>query len=338
MLLGSDKFVPSVRSQLSWLEGGAEEDGGETSDRCPYIRYVAPSEANMFQTSTPYFRNSSSVLTERNTPFAISIQPTTSLLHWSPSTTNKNPYHVEQQLGSQNSLHSESESRVSPASTPLQRLDGIKRRNKPLTEKLRRQRINRALEELRDLIADTTTKMTTRLEKADILELTVKFVKNSLLLARNKPQSDDTENPLCVNQTDNIQMFLYGYASCEATVRRVLKKNMDNSDTNNPEPLSDVCSSVLTELSTQRRLAVTHILSSRQTFAPNVTNITDSSQSATSGSSSAGVELSNGSTESPVDISPTTERDAPCDLSSARGIERMTRHESTNRGNVWRPW
>ncbi|KAB7503862.1 Transcription factor HES-2 [Armadillidium nasatum] len=63
---------------------------------------------------------------------------------------------------------------------PVSRTDQYKRVMKPLLERKRRARINRCLDELRDLLVaamQAEGETVTRLEKADILELTVRHVR-----------------------------------------------------------------------------------------------------------------------------------------------------------------
>ena len=63
---------------------------------------------------------------------------------------------------------------------PVSRTDQYKRVMKPLLERKRRARINRCLDELRDLLVSAMQaegETVTRLEKADILELTVRHVR-----------------------------------------------------------------------------------------------------------------------------------------------------------------
>ncbi|THD22231.1 hypothetical protein D915_006418 [Fasciola hepatica] len=290
----------------------------------------------MFHTSTPQTRNYPSVLMEKNTPYIGSPKPM-SLLHWSmvPNTT---PMVPESHPNNCDSLPSATELRINPTS-PLGRLHAVKRRNKPLTEKLRRQRINQALEELRDLITDPATKAPNRLEKADILELTLKFVKNQLSQSKHQPDTAITSSG--ASQANNVQMFLYGYASCEATVRRVFKENLHEGTMATSSPVSgyssELCSTILSELSTQRRLAVTHILSSRQQM-----QLSSGMQSTSSGSSVAAGELSGASTESAEDISPPGRCDYLSNISpQVNGPDAISKVvPSTHRGggDVWRPW
>ncbi|TPP60005.1 hypothetical protein FGIG_10607 [Fasciola gigantica] len=258
----------------------------------------------MFHTSTPQTRNYPSVLMEKNTPYIGSPKPM-SLLHWSmvPNTT---PLVPESHPDNCDSLPSSTELRITPTS-PLGRLHAVKRPS--------------------------------RLEKADILELTLKFVKNQLSQSKHQPDAAITSSG--ASQANNVQMFLYGYASCEATVRRVFKENLHGGTMATSSPVSgyssELCSTILSELSTQRRLAVTHILSSRQQM-----QLSSGMQSTSSGSSVAAGELSGASTESAEDISPPGRCDYLSNISpQVNGPDAISKVvPSTNRGggDVWRPW
>ncbi|CAL8069197.1 unnamed protein product [Calicophoron daubneyi] len=172
---------------------------------------------------------------------------------------------------------------------------GAKKRNKPLMEKRRRQRFNRALDELRTMLMNPATKSQSRMEKADILELTVKFVRN--VIASRKPPTVTQSSDIKYNvPPNNVQMFLYGYASCESTVRQAFK------DVFSEEALSELSSSVspqfvaslLNRLSSQRDNAVSSILSPVCSCYPTP-----------SGASSNSCTNSSSSTSSPPEISPT---------------------------------
>lgn len=87
--------------------------------------------------------------------------------------------------------------------------------SKPLMEKRRRARINESLTQLKTLILEATNKDTSRhskLEKADILEMTVKYLKN--LQRHHIVASQDNE----VNAT----RYRMGYSECISEVSRFL--------------------------------------------------------------------------------------------------------------------
>nr|ALI93841.1 Hes [Holothuria glaberrima] len=87
--------------------------------------------------------------------------------------------------------------------------------SKPLMEKRRRARINDSLTQLKTLILEATNKDTSRhskLEKADILEMTVKYLKN--LQRHHIVASQDNE----VNAT----RYRMGYSECISEVSRFL--------------------------------------------------------------------------------------------------------------------
>ncbi|XP_056246604.1 transcription cofactor HES-6 isoform X2 [Seriola aureovittata] len=73
---------------------------------------------------------------------------------------------------------------------------------KPLVEKKRRARINESLQELRVLIADTD--LQSKMENAEVLEMTVKRVENIL---KNRAQVDAVNREAC-------ERFAAGYIQC----------------------------------------------------------------------------------------------------------------------------
>ncbi|CAI2722569.1 unnamed protein product [Schistosoma spindalis] len=114
-----------------------------------------------------------------------------------------------------------------------------KKRNKPLVEKRRRQRINHALEELRRLIIEPRIKHSNKLEKADILDMTVKFIKDlTTNFQLDKYQTIYQES----QQIENIRMFYYGYLSCESTFKSIIQKHF-----NNQQSTSSISSSTMNQ-------------------------------------------------------------------------------------------
>ena len=123
--------------------------------------------------------------------------------------SSKSPFKIEKT--SQESLFSNSsrKSKKSSLSVKLSAKASEYRKNtKPLMEKRRRERINRSLEELKDIILTHTNHNPIRnhkLEKADILELTVKHLKN---LQKQKLLVTSTEDPNIKNK------YKLGYYEC----------------------------------------------------------------------------------------------------------------------------
>ncbi|ESO91382.1 hypothetical protein LOTGIDRAFT_74634, partial [Lottia gigantea] len=88
--------------------------------------------------------------------------------------------------------------------------------NKPLMEKRRRARINECLVELKSLVLQALKKDSTqysKLEKADILEMTVKHLK---LLQRQQMAVAMTTDPFVVSK------YRAGFNECAAEVARYL--------------------------------------------------------------------------------------------------------------------
>lgn len=91
-----------------------------------------------------------------------------------------------------------------------------RRINKPLIEKRRRARINDSLSQLKSIVLeanDTKSTRPSKLEKADILEMTVEFVKKML-----SQSGRDTASPI-TNQNE----YRAGYAECLAEISRFLE-------------------------------------------------------------------------------------------------------------------
>lgn len=97
-------------------------------------------------------------------------------------------------------------------STP--RANDNRRSNKPIMEKRRRARINNCLNELKTLILDAMKKDPARhskLEKADILEMTVKHLQN---LQRQQQTMSNVTDPAVMNK------FRAGFTECATEVGR----------------------------------------------------------------------------------------------------------------------
>ncbi|XP_066145064.1 protein hairy-like [Euwallacea fornicatus] len=113
--------------------------------------------------------------------------------------------------------HSAMESAASPvgAATRGTRVSDNRRSNKPIMEKRRRARINNCLNELKTLILDAMKKDPARhskLEKADILEMTVKYLQN---LQMRPPQT-----VFNVSEPSAMGKFRSGFTECASEVGR----------------------------------------------------------------------------------------------------------------------
>lgn len=98
--------------------------------------------------------------------------------------------------------------------TPTRRASDNRRSNKPIMEKKRRARINNCLNELKALILDAMKKDPARhskLEKADILEMTVKHLEN---LQRQQVAMSAAADPSVINK------FRAGFSECAGEVGR----------------------------------------------------------------------------------------------------------------------
>ncbi|XP_013101625.2 enhancer of split mdelta protein [Stomoxys calcitrans] len=87
---------------------------------------------------------------------------------------------------------------------------------KPLLERKRRARMNLYLEELKELIVDTMEEQgehINKLEKADILEMTVTYL-------RNQQKADGYAQPLA-KKTLNVEKFREGYTQAAYEVSKI---------------------------------------------------------------------------------------------------------------------
>uniref|UniRef100_U5EY94 Putative deadpan n=1 Tax=Corethrella appendiculata TaxID=1370023 RepID=U5EY94_9DIPT len=101
-----------------------------------------------------------------------------------------------------------------PPAEPVKKPSDNRRSNKPIMEKKRRARINNCLNELKTLILDAMKKDPARhskLEKADILEMTVKHLEN---LQRQQTAMTQATDPNVINK------FKAGFTECANEVSR----------------------------------------------------------------------------------------------------------------------
>lgn len=100
------------------------------------------------------------------------------------------------------------------ASQPISRTLQYRKVMKPMLERKRRARINRCLDELKDLMVSalaTDGENVSKLEKADILELTVSHL-----------QKLKSQKKLSVNPTVEADKFRAGFTSCAKEVSKCL--------------------------------------------------------------------------------------------------------------------
>ncbi|KAF2362302.1 Myc-type basic helix-loop-helix (bHLH) domain, partial [Trinorchestia longiramus] len=123
---------------------------------------------------------------------------------------------------------------------PVSRSDQYKRVMKPLLERKRRARINRCLDELRDLLVSVLQaegEAVTRLEKADILELTVRHVRR---LSQRRRLALPTPGSKHQEDREDVAKFQQGFVAAAQQVQSFLMS------TNSLEP--SVSSRLLTHL------------------------------------------------------------------------------------------
>merc|ERR1712173_176891 len=97
---------------------------------------------------------------------------------------------------------------------PMSRTDQYKKVMKPLLERKRRARINSCLDELKDLMVSalhTEGESISKLEKADVLELTVRHL-----------QKLKRQQMLALNPALDLDRYHAGYTACATEVSRCL--------------------------------------------------------------------------------------------------------------------
>ncbi|XP_067946626.1 transcription factor HES-2-like [Watersipora subatra] len=104
--------------------------------------------------------------------------------------------------------------------------DSNRRILKPIIEKRRRERINSHLEELKNLVCGNTR---SKLEKADILELTVNHLRK-LIAAQRRSQSTNNNNtaPVAIPPKP-IDPTRAGYMPCSQEMQRLMAKNVNEN-------------------------------------------------------------------------------------------------------------
>lgn len=130
--------------------------------------------------------------------------------------------------------------------------------NKPLIEKRRRARINDCLAQLKSIVleaSNTKTARSSKLEKADILEMTVQFVKNKLHGDRETPRGQSTS-------PSDMSSYLAGYTKCLSEISKFLEQNRPS----NPALQQRLLEHVLGKIKEQRQ--------NNETKLPNVPTAT----------------------------------------------------------------
>ncbi|GAB6026233.1 hypothetical protein CHUAL_012442 [Chamberlinius hualienensis] len=103
-----------------------------------------------------------------------------------------------------------------------------RRTSKPLMEKRRRDRINQSLAELKELIATSAhhecNYRRNRLEKADILEMTVQYV-HQLHNKRNESIKSAKNDDISVDSNDRL--FVNGFLECVKEIKNYCNQRDD---------------------------------------------------------------------------------------------------------------
>jgi len=119
---------------------------------------------------------------------------------------------------------------VSTQFDPVSRTDNYKRVMKPMLERRRRARINKCLDELREILVTALQndgEGITRLEKADILELTVNHVRK---LSERKKLAIPSVSDKVVEQQENVGKYHEGFSTAMHSVQQFLfnTKSLNN--------------------------------------------------------------------------------------------------------------
>lgn len=153
------------------------------------------------------------------------------------------------------------------------KLSPIRKNRKPLMEKKRRARINDSLEALKEILLKNTVAITqgtrpTKLEKADILEMTVRYLQ--MLHKRNSPMTSTKSSECSVSSTTSMQNTLKpkSISNIEYFNRPFkqtkTKRNMEEADKENI-PIAGVIRSNGTTFRTSESSAFRIISSSNET-------------------------------------------------------------------------
>lgn len=97
-----------------------------------------------------------------------------------------------------------------------------RRASKPMMEKRRRERINKSLNELKSILLDALRKDSTchsKLEKADILEMTVRYLRS---IQRQRITAAMAIDPTVLNK------YRSGYVECKSEVSKFLENSSEN--------------------------------------------------------------------------------------------------------------
>ena len=112
--------------------------------------------------------------------------------------------------------------------------------SKPLMEKRRRERINRSLNELKNILLEALRRDTTscsKLEKADILEMTVRYL-HSTKTANGYP-FPGSQNPV-PNPAELQSRYTSGYSHCRDQTERILSQCPELSEESRKKILSQI--------------------------------------------------------------------------------------------------
>ncbi|KAH8312252.1 hypothetical protein KR044_009975 [Drosophila immigrans] len=188
---------------------------------------------------------------------------------------------------------------------------------KPMLERKRRARINKCLDELKDIMVECLTQEgehITRLEKADILELTVEHMKK--LRAQKQLRLGSTANASGDSKLSIAESFRAGYVHAANEVSKTLA----------------AVPGVSVDLGTQLMSHLGHRLNYLQVVVPTLPiGVAVPMQTSD--------ELSNDSNDSSSSPSPALVTPPPSECGSASGSCSPAPSEaSSSSGSMWRPW
>ncbi|XP_071542908.1 enhancer of split mgamma protein-like [Panulirus ornatus] len=230
---------------------------------------------------------------------------------------------------------------------PVSRTDQYKRVMKPMLERKRRARINRCLDELRDLLVaalQAEGETVTRLEKADILELTVRHVRrlNQRRCLTLPPSGHDPRHDALkfqqgfVAAAQQVQSFLIASPTLEPSLSSRLISHL----TSCASAMSGVPSSSPTTSATATPSTASPSAPPVVVAAPRPTPVRPVMIPAASPPMSPPPLMDLSMKPAPKLVAPTPIREAnmPQDLSMRRPASRDQPDQPSDGKTSWRPW
>ncbi|XP_054160031.1 transcription factor HES-1-like [Oppia nitens] len=235
--------------------------------------------------------------------------------------------------------------------------NGVKRMSKPMMEKRRRARINQCLMQLKEMVIDSGKQnlqnSKSKLEKADILELTVKYVQQ----LHQQKLTDRKENTSSQQQQQSTQSMLRDFVAGFAECAKQVEEFVCHTPAVDPivfTSLNSHLNQCMTSFDSTADDTVNYsvIRHTRQCCPPSPA---PSNVSSASSSSSTGISSTSGPHQSMLDamqlspVSSAADEDMPLNLSSSNryhhhpmidehNFPHHLMHGQILDDSVWRPW